>query len=226
MSKANKNAKNIVGPDTPSLSEKLVGRIEKTETISTKMILINDIANVLSEESGIDIYLYTSEKDHFSSDAEYAIFVGKKIPDYLFNAPISRISFGYLRMNVEIRDIDEQIIHYIRKTWILENSSIPDLKSKISSIQTDLDKLTNLYKASGMTKSDYDKFMSQLKEIGFIKTQTDYSEILKLKASLKDYDKELNGMYAKLARYIYNIKTYFNVDKNERADTLKALVWD
>lgn len=196
---------------------------EKTETTPTKMSQINDIANVLSDELGIDIYLYTSEKKSFSTDS---LFVGKKIPDYLLDAPISKISVGYQMINIEIRDIDEQIIKNIRKTWVLENSNIPDLKSKISSIRADLDKFTDLYKASGMTKIDYDKFMTQLNEMGIIKIQTDYSEILKLRASLKDYNKELNDKRAILTRYAYNIKTYFNVDKDKRADTLKALVWD
>ena len=224
MRKASKTVKNIVGPDTPSLSEKLAGCTEKTETTTpTKMSQINDIANVLSDELGIDIYLYTSEKKSFSADS---LFVGKKIPDYLFDAPISKISVGYQMINIEIRDIDEQIIKNIRKTWILENSNIPDLKSKISSIRADLDKFTDLYKASGMTKIDYDKFMTQLNEMGIIKIQTDYSEILKLRAQLKDYNKELNDKRAILTRYAYNIKTYFNVDKDKRADTLKALVWD
>ena len=225
MRKASKTVKSVVGSDTPDFLENLVGRTEKTETIPTKMTLalINNITNVLSEGSGIDMYFYTSEKASFATDS---LFVYKIIPDYLFDAPISKISFGHLKMNVEIRDIDEQIIKNIRKTWILENSNIPDLKSKISSIRTDLDKFTNLYKASGMTKIDYDKFMMQLKETGIVKTQADYSEILKLKASLKDYNKELNDKCAKLTRYTYNIKTYFNVDKDKRADTLKTLVWD
>ena len=164
---------------------------EKTETISTKMALINDITNVFSEESGIDIYFYTSEEKSTSTDE---LFVVKKIPDYLFDAPISKISFGYLKMNIEIRGIDKQVIQYIHEAWILENSSIPNLKSVISSIQTNLDKLTDLYKSSGMTRMDYDKFMTQLKETGIIKTQTDYSEILKLRASLKDYNKEKNNI--------------------------------
>lgn len=223
MRKANKIVKNIVGSDTPSLSEKLAGCTEKTEMTSTKMALINDITNVFSEESGIDIYFYTSEEKSTSTDE---LFVVKKIPDYLFDAPISKISFGYLKMNIEIRGIDKQVIQYIHEAWILENSSIPNLKSVISSIQTNLDKLTDLYKSSGMTRMDYDKFMTQLKETGIIKTQTDYSEILKLRASLKDYNKELNDKCAKLTRYTRNIRTYFSVDKDKRADTLKALVWD
>ena len=223
MRKSNKTTKNIVGPDTPSLSEKLAGCTERTETTTpTKLSQINDIINVLSEESGIDIYFYDKKYEISST----SLFVGKKIPDYLFDAPISKINFGHLKMNIEIGGIDKQIIKYIHEAWILENSRIPDLKSKISSTRANLDKFTDLYKASGMTKLDYDKFMTQLNEMGIIKMQTDYSEILKLKASLKEYNKELNDKRAILTRYAYNIKTYFNVDKDKRADTLKALVWD
>lgn len=222
MRKSNKTVKNIVGSDTSSLSEKLTGRTKKTETISTKMSLINDIVNVFSEESGIDIYFYDKKYEISFTN----LFVGKKIPDYLLDAPISKISFGHLKMNIEIGGIDKQITKYIYEAWMLENSSIPALKSVISSIQTNLDKFINLYKTSGMTRTDYDKFMLQLKETGIIKTQTDYSEILKLKTSLKDYNKELNDKRAKLTRYTHNIKTYFNADKDKRADTLKDLVWD